>query len=105
MLERGANTVVVFDSQGQELPDVHAGLSGYSDRTLLIHLGSELPDEGDVSIRWTVHSKTGEISSGDISFVIGDEVGDAHIDADQAVISEPRSSESIVLWTIAMRTP
>ena len=97
LLERGANTAVVLDGEGRELPGARVELSGYSARTLLIRPGPGLPEEGSVSVRWTVRDQAGEESSGSFAFAI--EPGAEEVEVAPPA-GEPRSRESIVLWTV-----
>ena len=100
LLERGVNTAVVWDgATGRPIEGARAELSGYSDRTLLIH-ADHLPEEGVISVQWTVRDRTGEEFSDTFSFVIapGAEAGEA--EPVEAAAGEPRGRESLVIWTV-----
>ena len=101
LLKRGANTAVVLDGDGRELHAARVELAGYSASTLLIHPGPGLPEEGAVSVRWTVRDEGGEQSTGSFVFVIDPGAEEAEPETGDAT-TEPRSSEAIVLWTIVI---
>ncbi|MCY3888071.1 MAG: copper resistance protein CopC [Chloroflexi bacterium] len=100
LLERGVNTAVVLDGEtGRPIEGARAEVSGYSDRTLLIH-ADHLPEEGVVEVRWTVRDRMGEEFSDTFSFAIapGAEVDEA--EPLEGAAAEPRGRESLVLWTV-----
>ena len=100
LLERGVNSAVVLDGEtGRPIEGARVEVSGYSDRTLLIH-ADHLPEEGLVSVQWTVRDRTGEEFSDTFSFAIapGAEVDEA--EPLEAAAGEPRGRESLVLWTV-----
>lgn len=100
LLERGVNTAVVLDgATGHPIEGARAELSGYSDRTLLIH-ADHLPEEGVISVQWTVRDRTGAEFSDTFSFVIAPGAGAGEAEPVEAAAGEPRGRESLVIWTV-----
>ena len=100
LLERGVNTAVVLDGEtGRPIEGARAEVSGYSDRTLLIH-ADHLPEEGVVEVRWTVRDRTGEEFSDTFSFAIAPGAGADEAEPLEGAAAEPRGRESLVLWTV-----
>lgn len=99
-LSRGSHEVEVFNEDGARIDDGHAEISGYSQRTMIVHLEDPV-EEGEVSVLYSVRfEESGETVEGEFDFVI--ELGVGEDEKAEAVVGEPRSEESIVLWTIAV---
>lgn len=97
-LERGANQVQVFDGEGNRV-DGAAEIAGYSPRTIIVRL-AEPVEEGDITVRYTVSfADSGARVEGEFDFTIEPGVVE---EPDVAAVGEPRSEQSIVLWTIAI---
>jgi methionine-rich copper-binding protein CopC len=98
-LEPGAHDVQVRNEDGDRVDDGHAEIAGYSRRTMIVHL-EEPVEEGEVAVIYRVRfADSGETVRGGFDFAIEpgveeEEVGEA--------VEEPRSAESIVLWTVAV---
>ena len=100
LLERGINTAVVLDGEtGRPIQGARVELSGYSDRTLLIH-ADDLPEEGVIAVQWTVRDRTGEEFSDTFSFAIVHEAEADEAEPSEVAAGEPRGRESLVLWTV-----
>lgn len=98
-LEKGAHDVVVRNAEGERVDDGAAEISGYSLRTMIVRL-AEPVEEGDVSVAYRVRfAGSGETVEGEFDFAIepGFEEVEPAVEA-----SEPRSEQSIVLWTVAV---
>ncbi len=105
LLEAGANRATLVDADGNPVPSRAAGLAAYSPRTLLLHPGPALPEDGAVSVRWSVRSAaTGEQSSGSFSFALAPGA-EGEFEAAAPLVDpreEERSPQSIVLWTVGI---
>lgn len=100
VLKRGAHEVEVFNDDGERVDDGHAEIAGYSQRTMIVHLAAPV-EEGEVVVLYSVRfAESGETLEGEFDFAI--EPGLEEEEAGEAVVGEPRSEESIVLWTIAV---
>lgn len=100
-LEAGANSVAVIDAEGRRVDDGQAKIAGYSARAMVVHLG-EAVEEGELTVAWTVQfAGSGERVQGAFDFAI--EPG-AEPEEPEAALEpgEPRSGQSIVLWTVAI---
>ena len=98
-LTRDVNTVAVFDAAGERVDDGQAEIAGYSPRTMVVHLAAAV-EEGDVTVRYRVRfADSGETVDGEFDFAIEPGVVE---DAEVAAVGEPRSQQSIVLWTVAI---
>ena len=99
-LKRGAHDVEVFNQDGDRVDDGHSEIAGYSQRTMIVHL-AEPVEEGEVVVLYSVRfADSGDTLEGEFDFAI--EPGIEEEEAEEAVVGEPRSEESIVLWTIAV---
>ena len=98
-LTRGANAVSVFDGAGERVDDGQAEIAGYSPRTMVVHL-AEPVEEGDVTVQYRVRfADSGAAVEGGFEFAIEPGVVE---EAAVAAVGEPRSEQSIVLWTVAI---
>ena len=99
VLRKYVHTVEVHDAQGERLDDGHASIAGYSPRTMIVRLAAP-PEDGEVTVRYSVRfASTGDTLEGEFAFTVapGFEAPPPAVEA-----GEPRSSQAIVLWTIAV---
>lgn len=98
-LERGANQVEVFDGVGNRVDGGAAEISGYSPRTMIVHLAEPL-EEGEITVRYSVRfADSGATVEDEFGFAIEPGVVE---EPEVAAIGDPRSQQSIVLWTVAI---
>lgn len=99
-LRKDAHDVAVHDAQGERVDDGHAAVAGYSPRTMIVRLAAA-PEDGEVTVRYSVRfASSGETLQGEFAFTV--EPGFEAEAAPAVEAGEPRSSQSIVLWTIAV---
>ena len=100
-LQPGANFATIWDEEGNGLPG-RSEIAGYSAHTLLLRPTGELP-AGLLIIHWhAVSAESGEESDGVFQFTLTP--GAAPAAPSPTVVAAPseRSSESIVVWTVAI---
>ncbi len=98
-LRKRAHDVEVHDARGERVDDGHAAIAGYSPRTMVVRLAAP-PEEGELTVRYSVRfAGTGETLRGEFAFTV--EPG-FEAEAPAVEAGEPRSSQSVVLWTIAV---
>ena len=98
-LERGAKQVGVFDGEGNRVDNGAAEISGYSPRTMIVRL-AEPVQEGEITVRYSVRfADSGETVEGEFDFAIEPGVVE---EPEVTAVGEPRSEQSIVLWTVAI---
>ena len=99
-LRRGVNDVQVFDAEGRRVDDGEAQVAGYGGRTMIAHL-AEAVEEGELTVVWGVRfAGSGQDVRGEFDFAI--DAGAPEREGPAVAVSEPRSTQSIVLWTIAI---
>ena len=97
----GANSAAIIDAEGRRLDDGRAGLATYSSRVLLVHFAEEA--EGTVTVAYVVRFAGADApSQGTVAFTVKPGAAPEADPLASAVASEPRSEESIVLWTLAV---
>ena len=97
----GANSAAILDADGQRLDDGQAGLATYSARVLLVHFAEEV-EAGAVSVSYVVQFDGADAPTrGTVAFTVRPGA-EPEAPLGPAVVSEPRSDESIVLWTLAI---
>lgn len=100
-LLKNAHHVEVTDADGHRVDDGHANISTYSARTLIVPIA--VKDDGALSVHYRVlfENQSGELEAltGDYSFSVdhGFVVPEGGVE-----IVEAKSSQSLVLWTIAI---
>ena len=100
-VEAGTNSVAVIDAEGRRIDDGKAEISGYSARTMLVHLG-ETGTEGDLTVTWTVRfAESGDRVQGTFDFAV-EPGADPEEEEPALATEEPRSGQTIVLWTVAV---
>lgn len=100
-LEPGLNSAAIIDADGNRVDDGRAEISGYSARSLLVRLRDGVEPEGDLTVVWVVQfAGRGEPSEGSLAFRV--EPGAAPEEPAAAEPVVPRSSQSLVLWTVAI---
>jgi methionine-rich copper-binding protein CopC len=98
-LQKGAHAVEVLNAAGESVGG-ESEISGYSRRTMIVHL-AEPVEEGEVSVRYRVRfAGSDETVEGAFDFAI--EPGFEGDEIEEVALGEPRSEQSIVLWTIAI---
>ena len=98
-LKKGAHAVEVLNEAGESVGG-EAEISGYSRRTMIVHL-EEAVEEGEVSVLYSVRfAGSDETVEGAFDFAI--EPGFEGEEIEEVALGEPRSEQSIVLWTIAI---
>ena len=98
-LEPGANSAAIIDAEGFRVDDGSAQISTYSARTLIVRLAHGLEPEGPLRVAYSVRFADGSERDASFAFTI------EHGAAEHAVVEvagEPRSSQSLVLWTVAI---
>ena len=101
-LQPGANFATIWDQEGNGVPG-RSEIAGYSPHTLLLHPSGELP-EGLLIIHWhAVSAESGAESDGIFQFTLTPGAA-PQAPSPAVVVAAPseRSSESIVLWTVAI---
>ena len=105
----GAHTVTVTDSEGHELNDGPAQIATYSARTLVVPLEGEVQDAADISVSLSVRfeDSDGELFALDESygFRVDPSLSESELAGEAAAGEEApteRSSQSLVLWTVAI---
>ena len=105
----GAHTVTVTDSEGHELNDGPAQIATYSARTLVVPLEGEVKDAADISVSLSVRfqDSDGELFALDESygFRVDPSLSESELAGEAAAgeeASTERSSQSLVLWTVAI---
>lgn len=101
-LQPGANFATIWDEDAKGVPG-RSEIAGYSPRTLLLHPTGELPG-GLLIIHWhAVSAENGEESDGIFQFTLTPGAA-PETPLPPVVVAAPseRSSESIVLWTVAI---
>lgn len=98
LLEAGQNSVAIIGEDNVRLDDGKAQISAYSTRSLVVRPAPGVELEGEISIVYLVNFGSGAQASGDFAFAV--EPGVPQPDDEVAPVGEPRSSESIVIWTI-----
>ena len=97
----GANSAAILDAEGQRLDDGQSGLATYSARVLLVHFAEEV-EAGAVSVSYVVRFEGSDApTQGTVAFTV-QPGAEPEAALGPAVVSEPRSDESIVLWTLAV---
>ena len=101
----GAHVVEVYDGHGERVDD-GAAISTYSRRTLVVPLKGHL--EGDLTVRYRVLTAAddrgpGTTLNGGYRFTVDESaIGDAESQPAAAAAAETKSSQGIVLWTVAI---
>ena len=96
--ERGAHDVIVEDAQGHRVDAGDAQIATYSDRTLIVSLEEA---EGALQVSWqATFVGASDLTTGELTFTV--EPGVVPLVAEETIPVEPRSSESIVLWTVGI---
>lgn len=98
----GVNFATIWDEDANSVPG-RSEIAGYSPRTLLLHPTGELPG-GLLIIHWhAVSAESGEESDGIFQFTLTPGAA-PETPPPPVVVAAPseRSSESIVLWTVAI---
>ena len=101
-LQPGANFATIWDQEGNGVPG-RSEIAGYSPHTLLLRPSAKLPG-GLLIIHWhAVSAESGEESDGIFQFTLTPGAA-PEAPPPAVVVAAPsgRSSESIVLWTVAI---
>lgn len=99
LLEPGVQSAVIMDADGVRLDDGGAAIATYSDRVLVVKPAPGVELEGAVRVFYVVTFASGADLTGEVEFEIEPGVT---LPAVEPPAGEGRSSESIVLWTVAI---
>lgn len=99
LLEPGVQSAVIVDAAGVRLDDAQAAVANYSDRALVVRPRPGVELEGDVRVVYVVTFASGADLTGEAAFEIEPGIT---LPAVEGPAGEARSSESIVLWTVAI---
>lgn len=101
----GAHVVEVYDGHGERVDDGGAAISTYSRRTLIVPLKGHL--EGDLTVRYRVLTAAddrgaGTTLNGGYRFTVDESAAGSAEAEPAAAAAETKSSQGIVLWTVAI---
>ncbi len=100
LLEPGANSAAIVTAEGERIDDGNARIAGYSSRSLIVQPAPGEEIEGEVAVYYVVTFVSGESLTGAVDFAVDEHFVAPVLDIEST--GPPRTSQSIVLWTLAI---
>ena len=92
--------MAIVNEEGERIDNGQAQVSTYSNRTLVVRPAPGYEIEGEVGVYYSVTFESGSTLANVVDFSVDFEFEPPVLQIDQP--SPPRSSESIVLWTLVI---